>query len=74
MPNKSVRILADMVSWNVGVANQVFDTYAQAYAAVTPWIAFYNERRHDRSWQDWPPAVFYQLPLRAEVTLRVVQA
>jgi putative transposase len=74
-PNKNAHIEAwHSLLERECLGNQVFDTYATAYAAVTTWIAFYNERRYHGSLQDWLPAVFYQRALRGELTIRAVRA
>jgi putative transposase len=64
IPNATPNKNAHMESWHAilereCLANQGFATYAEAYQAVTTWIAFYNERRMHGSLDDWPPAVFY---------------
>jgi putative transposase len=75
MPNKNAHIEAwHRLLERECLANQTFDPDADAYAAVTAWIACSNERRYPGRWQDWPPAVFDQRTLRGARTIRAVRA
>lgn len=50
-----------------------FDTYGEAYEAVTTFMVFYNERRMHSSIKDLAPAEFYRQNLIHPIPIKAVR-
>ncbi|MCY0908896.1 MAG: integrase core domain-containing protein [Sulfobacillus thermotolerans] len=59
-PNKNALIESWHAPWERECLTQEFATYGEAYAAITRWMAFYNQDRLHGSLEFWSPATMRQ--------------